>query len=124
MASGGKRPGSGRRRGTPIKTDRLYFKDHWTEAEKIALVEHSKTLYKGNPKMTVSLIEHIYGRPAQSLSLEGSVDHTVNIHFLIHDGHRYQSTLAAPEAGRNLTESITLQGDGGGEEIREDNVST
>lgn len=79
MKRGGVRLGAGRKRtieGT------LRFKDYWTREERLELIEEIKKEYKGNPKLMVAIIEHIWGKAPQAVSLDSNAEHPITIEFV------------------------------------------
>lgn len=64
MASGGKRPGAGNKKGN---TRRPSLSNYFTPNEIGELVETLKKGSKKNPKIQMFLMEHLFGKPSQSI---------------------------------------------------------
>lgn len=62
---GGKRKGSGRRRGSG---DKPHLLDYWTAAEVAAYFQHIKKAYKTNPKIATWVGDQISGKAVQPLA--------------------------------------------------------
>ena len=77
MAKGGRQPGAGRPKGS---TNRPQIRDYFTQQEIKELVDSAKKKAReGNDATLRTLIEQIFGKPAQALELQGKDGESIKI---------------------------------------------
>ncbi len=70
--TGGKRPGSGRKKGTSKATlIRRSIQDYITEAELLAMIEIAKKQAATRPELMKFLLEQVFGKAPQRVEMTG-----------------------------------------------------